>query len=149
MSYRQNLEVILTALVARVPLYIEGAPGGGKTAAVEAVAQWLVRPLVTVVGATRDRTDFGGWPRYHAGEDRVKLYPFPWVQALVEAGERGILFLDEMNANEEIFPVLLRILAERYIGDIPFQGDRAGGGKPGGASLWPAWFCHSRRWLTG
>lgn len=130
MSYRQNLEVILTALVARAPLYIEGAPGGGKTAAVEAVAQWLGRPLVTVVGATRDRTDFGGWPRYHAGEDRVKLYPFPWVQALVEAGERGILFLDEMNANEEIFPVLLRILAERYIGDIPFQGDVLAAGNP-------------------
>ncbi|KGQ22269.1 ATP-binding protein [Thermus filiformis] len=129
-SYRTHVRVILTALTARVPLYIEGAPGGGKTATVEAVARWLKRPLVTVIGATRDRTDFGGWPRYSPEEDRVKLYPFPWVQELVEAGERGILFIDEMNSNEDIFPVLLRVLAERYIGDIRFHGDILAAGNP-------------------
>lgn len=125
-----NTKMILTALVGKVPLYIEGRPGVGKTATINAVGKWLKRPVVTVIGATRDRTDFGGWPRYDEQEKRVLLHPFPWVEELVKAEERGILFLDEINASEEIFPVLLRIIAERVIGDIPFKGDVIAAGNP-------------------
>lgn len=125
-----NVKMVLTSLVGKVPLYIEGRPGTGKTATIQAVAQWLDRPLVTIIGATRDRTDFGGWPRYSEKEDRVRVYPFPWVEELVRAGERGILFLDEINASEEIFPVLLRVIAERVIGDVRFEGDVIAAGNP-------------------
>lgn len=135
MGYLTNVQVICAALAARTPLYLEGPPGGGKTATVTAVARWLKRPLVTIIGATRDRTDFGGWPRYDERRGRVALHPFPWVEALLEAGESGILFIDELNANEEIFPVLLRVLAERYIGDLPFAGDVLAAGNPEALSV--------------
>lgn len=125
-----NAKMILTGIVADTPLYLVGPPGGGKTATVEAVARSLGRKLVTVIGATRDRTDFGGWPRYDEKEGRVRLHPFPWVEELLEAGEEGILFLDEMNADHDIFKVLLRILAERYIGEFRFQGYVLGAGNP-------------------
>jgi hypothetical protein len=163
MSHPLNVQMILTALVARTPLYLEGEPGVGKTATVETVARWLNRPLVTIIGATRDRTDFGGWPRYDEGAGRVRLHPFPWVQQLVEAGSAGILFIDEMNSNEEIFPVLLRVLAERHIGDIPFAGDVLAAGNPeelsvAGLTLPPPvanrvihyrWQTSARRWADG
>ena len=163
MSHPLNVQMILTALVARTPLYLEGEPGVGKTATVETVARWLNRPLVTIIGATRDRTDFGGWPRYDEGAGRVRLHSFPWVQQLVEAGSAGILFIDEMNSNEEIFPVLLRVLAEHHIGDIPFAGDVLAAGNPeelsvAGLTLPPPvanrvihyrWQTWARRWADG
>lgn len=163
MSHPLNVRMILTALVARTPLYLEGEPGVGKTATVETVARWLNRPLVTIIGATRDRTDFGGWPRYDESTGQVRLHPFPWVQQLVDAGSAGILFIDEMNSNEEIFPVLLRVLAERYIGDIPFEGDVLAAGNPeelsvAGLTLPPPvanrvihyrWQTSARRWADG
>lgn len=125
-----NAKMVLTALVADTPIHLVGPPGVGKTATVEQVARWLNRPLVTVIGATRDRTDFGGWPRYDEVEDRVKLYPFPWVQELLEAGEQGILFIDEINSNESIFPVLLRVLAERYVGDVKVRSSIVAASNP-------------------
>jgi len=120
-----NVKVIYTAIVADTPLVIWGVPGVAKTATVNAVGKALGKEVVVVIGSVRDRTDFEGFPVFRernpeAGvlEPRVELFPQPWVRRLLELGEDGILFLDELNADERVFPILMRILAERYIGSF-------------------------------
>jgi len=109
------------ACVADLPFILWGPPGTGKTKFVETLARLLGRKLVTIVAATRDRTDFGGWPVVVDGEVAVK--PFPWAKEFVEAGKKGMLFIDELTSSPpDIRPVLLRVLNERFIGDTPFQG---------------------------
>ncbi len=90
--------------------------------------------MVTVVGATRDRTDFGGWPVVVDGEVEVK--PFPWMRELFAAGERAILFLDELSATrEDVRPVLLRAINERALGDFPFRARVVAAANPADQSV--------------
>lgn len=109
------------ALVADLPFILWGPPGTGKTKFMEWLARATGRKLVTIVAATRDRTDFGGWPVVVDGEVVVK--PFPWAREVLEGGKRVIFFLDELTSSPpDVRPVLLRALNERYLGDLPFQG---------------------------
>jgi hypothetical protein len=109
------------AVVADLPFILWGPPGTGKTKFIETLAGLLGRKLVTIVAATRDRTDFGGWPVVVDGE--VAVRPFPWAKEFIGAGKRGMLFIDELTSSPpDIRPVLLRVLNERFIGDTPFQG---------------------------
>jgi energy-coupling factor transporter ATP-binding protein EcfA2 len=120
-KFEQSALAVYTAVVADLPFVLWGPPGTGKTKFIETLAGLLNRKLITIVAATRDRTDFGGWPIVIDGE--VVVRPFPWAKEFISAGKRGMLFIDELTSSPpDIRPVLLRILNERYIGDVPFEG---------------------------
>jgi len=137
-----NLQVLYTALVADVPLVIWGPPGVGKTATIEALGPALGKEVVTIIGAVRDRTDFEGFPVFRERnpeggvlEARVDLFPQPWLKRLIELGDDGILFLDEINADERIFPVLMRVLAERHVGSFRIRSRILAAGNPAEISV--------------
>ncbi|WP_243027830.1 ATP-binding protein [Thermus albus] len=121
MSFEREVQALYTCLVANVPVILWGPPGTGKTATVSYLARVLGWHLEVIIGATRDRTDFGGFPV--AREGGVDLHPMPWVKRLVEAGETSILFLDELSSTpEDVRPALLRVINERYAGDVYLPG---------------------------
>ncbi len=119
--FRKNVQTLHAALVADIPVLLWGPPGTGKTASVSHIAAKLGWHLEVLVGATRDRTDFGGFPRYTP--EGTVLDPFPWLRRLIEAKEKGkesVLFLDELTSTpEDVRPALLRVINERAAGDTP------------------------------
>lgn len=123
-----NTRMVLTALVARTPLYLEGTTGTGKSTTVKTVARWLGRPFIKILGFAMVEDDFKG--RTYVVQGRVRLLRPRWVEELVGAGEKGILYIDEINHSKTIFPILLQILKDKVIGDTPFQGDVIASGSP-------------------
>ncbi|RIH84184.1 AAA domain (dynein-related subfamily) [Calidithermus terrae] len=111
------------ALAGSVPVHLIGAPGVGKTALVESLARRWGRHLEVVVASNRDRTDFGGFPVLEGGE--VLLAPQAWVKRLVTAPQGAILFLDEIGGTPpDVRPVMLRVLAERWVGEVRLPPER-------------------------
>ena len=94
-----------------VPVILESAPGCGKTAMVR---EWCKKndiPLVTLLASTMDETDLAGLP-VREGNETVYLTP-SWVGKL---GNRGVLFLDEVNtARKEIQDTLLTLIQTRIL----------------------------------
>lgn len=118
---KQLVAALHTCLLADIPVILWGPPGTGKTATITHLAKKLGWHLEVVVGATRDRTDFGGFPV--AQGDGVNLVPMPWVKRLMDAGKRSILFLDELSSTpEDVRPALLRVINERQAGDHYLPG---------------------------
>lgn len=114
--FKEQIQVLYSALVADTPILLWGGPGTGKTASVEYLAKALGWHLEVVVGATRDRTDFGGLPR--GTPEGTVLDPFPFVARLMQAGRESIFFIDELTSTpEDVRPVLLRVINERKAGD--------------------------------
>ena len=108
---------------ARMPFYLEGNPGIGKTEITKQVAEELGIGFVSfsITHHTRNTllglpviVEEDGWKytEYTMSEIIAKL-----VQAKKEGFEEGILLLDEFNcASETIFPMMLAMLQTRNIG---------------------------------
>ncbi|WP_135256395.1 ATP-binding protein [Thermus caldilimi] len=127
--FREQVEALYTALVGDVPIILWGPPGTGKTATLTHLARRLGWHLEVLIGATRDRTDFGGFPVAHEG--RVSLVPLPWLTRLLEKGRESILFLDELSSTpEDVRPALLRVINERVAGDTPIPSRIAAAANP-------------------
>ncbi len=122
------VEALGTAIVARVPVLLWGAPGTGKTSVIRAMAQaggWLCE---TVIASIREPSDFAGLPIVLDGADatrltrsaggRVSFAPPSWAVALADAGE-GVAFFDEVStAPPAVQAALLRVVLERTVGDL-------------------------------
>ena len=108
---------------ARMPFYLEGPPGIGKTEIVSQVAKELGIGFVSFSITHHTRNTLLGLPviveeencrytEYTMSEIIAKL-----VQAQREGFTEGILLLDEFNcASETIFPMMLAMLQTRNIG---------------------------------
>ncbi len=80
----------------QVPLMIWGAPGIGKSDLVRETAEDTGWPLIDLRLSQLEPTDLRGLP-IHV-DDRVRWVPPEELPDAARDGERGILFLDEINA---------------------------------------------------
>ena len=126
----ETVQALGVAVAARVPVLLWGAPGTGKTAAVNALAKALGWPCETVIAAIREPSDFAGLPviersvgAAEGGKGRVVFAPPRWAERLADAG-RGLLFLDEIStAPPAVQAALLRVVLERTVGDLALPDD--------------------------
>lgn len=89
----------LTSIVGgeeRIPVFLWGAPGIGKSQIVRQVAQKLGMGLVDVRMTLLDPTDLRGIPVPH--EDTARWLAPTFLPQVGRDGERGILLLDELNS---------------------------------------------------
>ncbi|GAA2998724.1 AAA family ATPase [Actinokineospora diospyrosa] len=115
-----QLEALMLAVSADLPVLLWGEPGIGKTAALTQLAEALELPLTTVIASVHEPSDFAGLPV--VGDDPavqgVPMAPPDWAVRLVRAGE-GLLFLDELStAPPAVQAALLRVVLERRIGTL-------------------------------
>ncbi|RZT78902.1 MoxR-like ATPase [Micromonospora violae] len=115
-----QLSALTLTVAADLPVLLWGAPGIGKTAALNHLAETLDLPLTTVVASVHEPSDFSGLPI--VGDDPatqgVPMAPPDWAVRLVRAG-RGLLFLDELStAPPAVQAALLRLVLERRVGAL-------------------------------
>lgn len=114
-------EALGTAVAARVPVLLWGAPGTGKTSAIRAMADAAGWPCETVIASIREPSDFAGLPVVTGSGpegSRVDFAPPRWARRLADAGH-GLLFLDEVStAPPAVQAALLRVVLERTVGDL-------------------------------
>lgn len=119
--FKEQVLTLYTVLIGDIPTILWGPPGTGKTATITYLTRKLGWHLEVLIGATRDRTDFGGFPRLTP--EGVVLDPFPWLSRILQAAQAGknpVLFLDELTSTpEDVRPALLRVINERVAGDTP------------------------------
>ncbi|MGH9166006.1 MAG: AAA family ATPase, partial [Acidimicrobiales bacterium] len=116
-----TVEALGIAVAAQVPVLLWGAPGTGKTSAVQAMAEAMGWPCETVIAAIREPSDFSGLPVVMDGV--VHFAPPRWAERLAASG-RGLLFLDEIStAPPAVQAALLRVVLERVVGDLDLPDD--------------------------
>ena len=116
------VEALGTAVVARVPVLLWGAPGTGKTSVIRAMADAAGWPCETVIASIREPSDFAGLPIVDNGvgndSAHVSFAPPSWARALADAGT-GLVFFDEVStAPPAVQAALLRVVLERTVGDL-------------------------------
>ncbi|MCU6480134.1 AAA family ATPase [Arthrobacter sp. A2-55] len=100
---------------AGVPVVHVGNPGLAKTATIEGCAKAWGRHAETIIGSTRESTDFLGVMVEDKGV--VKYSTFQWAQNLITASE-SLLFMDEFNtAAPSTMKGMLRVVQEGWVGD--------------------------------
>jgi AAA domain (dynein-related subfamily) len=115
------VDALGTAMAARVPILLWGAPGTGKTSVIRELAAAADWPCETVIASIREPSDFAGLPIVNdaaADGARVSFAPPSWAVALSNAGE-GVVFFDEVStAPPAVQAALLRVVLERTVGDL-------------------------------
>ncbi|MCR4641467.1 MAG: AAA family ATPase [Lachnospiraceae bacterium] len=118
----------LMPVVRQRPIFLKGAPGIGKTAIMEQIAQELGIALVSYSMTHHTRQSAIGLPliekkNYGGGECAVSEYTMSEIIAAVydtmeESGlKEGILFLDEINCvSETLYPSMLQFLQYKVFG---------------------------------
>lgn len=109
------------AAQARLPVFIWGMPGSGKTTNIEILARVLNEQLWTMILSVREPTDQGGIPK--VTDDGVTMVPARAFKELVKAG-KGTIFFDEFNtATPPLQASALRIINEGWAGDLKLPED--------------------------
>ncbi|MEH0110722.1 ATP-binding protein [Tersicoccus sp. MR15.9] len=102
------------AVDAGVPVVLWGPPGEGKTAKLTGLLEAWGRHVETIIGATREPSDFLG---VMVEEDDVISYrQFGWVKRL-NAAPLSALFFDEFNTAGAAMKGMVRILEEGVVGE--------------------------------
>lgn len=115
---------------ARVPVFLWGAPGVGKSAVLEEIAPALDEPIWTVILSIREPSDQGGLPIVRP--DGVSMHPPLWAFELKERGH-GVVFWDEFNtAPPTTQSSALRVIHGGYAGDmkLPTETSHVAAGNP-------------------
>ena len=111
----KDLTLSLSALVAqKVPTFLWGAPGIGKSSIVKQIAKATNREFIDLRLALMDPTDLKGIPFYDK-ESHTALWAPPAF--LPKSGE-GILFLDELNsAAPSVQSSAYQLILDRKVGE--------------------------------
>ena len=127
-AQRDERGMPLIAASMQRPIYLLGAPGIGKTAAVAQVAQHLNVGLVSCTLTHHTRQSALGLPQivsrtFDGKNMQVTEYTMSEILAQVyryieETGQKkGILFLDEINCvSETLMPAILELLQQKRFG---------------------------------
>lgn len=116
MAQPAQLTALQICIQAHCPAFLWGAPGIGKTAIIEQMAEGISWPLWTVILSIREPTDQGGLPVVRP--DGVHMHPPLWAAQLVENGH-GIVFMDEFNtAPPTVQSSALRVVHGGWAGDL-------------------------------
>jgi len=107
--------VLAAAVEANVPTLIWGDPGVGKTAVLEQRGTQWGREVRTIAASSREAVDFMGLPMEQDG--RVVYSPLSWALDL-NAAKKGLLVVDEITTAASTFKAFLRIVQERYVGEL-------------------------------
>jgi MoxR-like ATPase len=122
----KTMEEVLAMAIAiqtKVPVILWGAPGTGKTSAIQAMGDQMGLPVEVVIASIREPSDFSGLPVIK--DDGVHLEPPAWAKRLAQAG-KGILFLDEIStAPPAVQAALLRVVLDKVVGDQPLPAEVA------------------------
>lgn len=116
MKPSEVIDYLETSYQARVPAFIWGPPGVGKSDCVRQVQDKLDISMVDQRLSQCDPTDLKGLPR---DNDGYTDYSIPGFLPRVERdGENGILFLDELNtAPQTIQAAGYQLILDRKLGD--------------------------------
>lgn len=112
----EHLLAAQICIQSRVPVFLWGGPGIGKTAVLEAIATALKEPIWTVILSIREPSDQGGLPVIRP--DGVTMHPPMWAKQLNDKGY-GVVFWDEFNtAPPTTQSSALRVIHGGYAGDL-------------------------------
>lgn len=115
MTPSQVVSALRTLIAIRQPVFLWGAPGVGKSQVVARVAADLGYALKDIRAVLLDPVDLRGLPRLSEG--RAVWCP-PAFLPDKNAPERGILFLDELNAAPPLVQAACyQLILDRAIGD--------------------------------
>lgn len=125
MSQFPVYDAISIALAANVPYLVKGAPGLGKTSYHMDMAEAQDAHLEVIISSLRDPTDFAGLPikvQNKNGDPGVYLAPPLWARRVNEVASKGgaawVLFDEITTAAPAVQAALLRVMYERWVGDI-------------------------------
>lgn len=111
------INALSIAVQAGIPVILWGAPGIGKTSAINKMAADYGMTLETVIASIREPSDFSGLPVVGEG-DSVSFAPPKWAKTLAES-KNPLLFLDEIStAPPAVQAALLRVVFDRVVGDL-------------------------------
>src|SRR4051812_35874492 len=110
-TQNQLIEVLLNVAVIR-PVFIWGAPGIGKSSLVEAFAEQVGLPCVSLLGSQLAPEDIMGVPQIIEGKTRF------CPPNMIARDEPYCLFLDELNAcSHEVQKAFYSLIHERRLGE--------------------------------
>lgn len=107
----QLFAALLAAGKAMLRILIKGAPGVGKTQIVKAVAKMLKAKLIIMHPSVSDPTDYKGLPFVIDG--KADFLPFGDLEAVLNATELTILFLDDLGQGSVAVQAAVMQLADR------------------------------------
>ena len=107
-------EVLSGLLETRWPVFLWGAPGVGKSAIVQQIAESRGLPLIDIRASLLDPTDLRGIPTVEDG----KAFWCPPSFLPDENEPRGVLFFDELNAAPTLVQAsLYQLTLDRRVGE--------------------------------
>lgn len=103
-------------------VFIWGPPGVGKSTMIFELGDELVMPVMDVRAAQLEAVDLRGIPatfKDYEGKIRADYIPFDSVLPIAEKhGEKGILFLDELNLSEQdVRKAAYQLIWDRKVGN--------------------------------
>ena len=115
-SHTQLAKILAVAISASMPTLVVGAPGVGKTDAIEAAAHEAGCALIISHPVVSDPTDAKGFPCAD-GEGGAKFLPYGDLRAALEAKQPTLWFLDDLGqASPAVQASFMQLLLARRIG---------------------------------